>query len=1166
LSQAQILQDVLYYADTGDTTPWLICYISRPLVGIPEQLIVQRQADGSLQTLGLQLSKSDGSTAPPRPKKRDIKNFNDLLNQFPMIARQVQPGLERLLQQFNTAMALQSVDASGLESLSASDLNSSDHATSNGSALTEVQWPSSQPIGADRALVWLDNVSRMKQALESVVISAVHLFQRVDKQQLSVLGASTNLSGSLVERMIERHVTEQVHDNLLFPRICAIRHIEDMELEDRIRQVLDVDVSQVGIVNERGQKGRRQLALRIRRGVETFNKIGVAGSPQEMIEILLATERSLTSIAEPNPDSEAGVTQDQEKLTSATSTNADTLVSLLLLVVIRSQVRHLRARLTYMRDFMFINDAESGETGYAISTFEAVLSYLANNSGGLRRASRANHDLWQATKKGDNAIVRKILEPDRANLDDDPIYTERNAFVQTKVEVWDDGQQNGDCLHMNGNIQKNSLLNAPGRPQASEEISLAHVFPFQRQDLSQRGGVPKLKKRVSMEARSMSSSSGQSFGSRISTIRSRLSNAEDEASVDQLVETQDPAGNSILMMAIEKVQSRTLDYFLGLNHLFPLTTILEEDNNEKTTLLSAAVQVGDRNIVTSLLNFIQDNAKDGQVVETYLKRQDSKGRSVAHYLYNAPYLIPSLGGILPWKLRDQNGQTPLFALCRSYDHEHYRYMVEIALSAGVSYQGDGEPLHLDQHTDNKGNTLLHIVHDPRLLQRLLYHCDADPNATNDKHFTPLMMASKFARVDSVRTFFGDPRVDLQARDYRGLTAVELAKDDEVRNRIDDMVLLSTTPGADGRTTTVVRSFFVDDGSVRLIIKSGARNSRSSMTVTTCRRSLTDFENLARWLSLEHPASWMPSILNFRSPYQVPSRPSRVVLRDIQLRLDSFLKTLLSHSTFGTHEMLWEFFLVPDIDTGMLAERTKKKAETRVDKLREEYEPIIDDVSEVELFVSHARDQVWNVHHAFKSLFRRVNAIRNISSDLAEAQHLSSITLSALLPAMKSHLTSYTRYTATLTQTESSPLTQFHYTLLSTLSSSTALLHALSRPASLIGSLHATQDALAKHTAAASRSQRWPSALGLLDDTRARLQQESEEKVDKARRELRSLGCELKYTQQTVAGELAGWQERHAKEIREALRGWAWRMVVVEKERLAEMKRAIREVKGAGSSD
>jgi len=1132
-------------------------------VGIPEHLNVQRQADGSLQTPGLELSRSDGSTAAPPPKKRDIKNFNDLLNQFPMIARHVQPSLERLLQQFNTAMAPQSVDASGLESSSASDLNSSDHVPSNGSALTKVQWPSSQPLQAGRALVWLDKVSRMRQALESVVISAVDLFQRVDKQQLSILGASTNLSGSLVERMIERYVTEQVHDSLLFPRICAIRHIEDTELETRIRQVLDVDVSQVGIVNERGQKGRRQLALRIRRGVETFNKMDVAGSPQEMIEILLATERSLTSTAEPNPDLKAGVTQHQEKLTAATSTNADTLVSLLLLVIIRSQVRHLQARLTYMRDFMFINDAESGETGYAISTFEAVLSYLANNSGGLRRASRANHDLWQATKKGDNVIVRKILEPDRANLEDDPICTERNAFVETE---WDDGQQNGDCLHMNGNTQNFSLLNAPGRLQASEEFSLAHVFPFQRQNFSQQDGVPKLKKRVSMEARSMSSSSGQSFGSRTSTIRSRLSNAEDEASVEQLVETQDPAGNSILMMAIEKVQSKTLDYFLGLNHLFPLATILEEDNNEKTTLLSAAVQVGDRNIVTSLLNFIQDNAKDGQVVETYLKRQDSKGRSVAHYLYNAPYLITSLGGILPWKLRDQNGQTPLVALCRSYDHEHYRYMVEIALSAVVSYQSDGEPLHLDQHTDNKGNTLLHIVHDPRLLQRLLYHCDADPNAINDKHFTPLMMASKFARVDSVRTFFGDPRVDPQARDYRGLTAVELAKDDEVRNGIDDMVLLSTTPGADGRTTTIARSFFVEDGSIRLVIKSGARNSKSSITVTTCRRSLTDFENLARWLSLEHPASWMPSISNFRSPYQVPSRPSRVVLRDIQLRLDSFLKTLLSHSTFGTHEMLWEFFLVPDIDTGMLAERAKKKAETRVDKLREEYEPISDDVSELELFVSHARDQVWNVHHAFKSLFRRVNAIRNISSDLAEAQHLSSMNLSALLPAMKSHLTSYSRYTATLTQTESSPLTQFHYTLLSTLSSTTALLHALSRPASLIGSLQATQDALAKHTAAATRSQRWPSALGLLDDTRARLQQESEEKVDKAKRELRSLGCELRYTQQTVAGELAGWQERHAKEMRDALRGWAWRMVVVEKERLAGMKRAIREIRTAGISN
>ena len=68
----------------------------------------------------------------------------------------------------------------------------------------------------------------------------------------------------------------------------------------------------------------------------------------------------------------------------------DILVSLLLLVVIGSSVRHLQARLSYMQRFIYIDDVESGEIGYSLSTLEAVLTYLAQDAGGLRKASKQN--------------------------------------------------------------------------------------------------------------------------------------------------------------------------------------------------------------------------------------------------------------------------------------------------------------------------------------------------------------------------------------------------------------------------------------------------------------------------------------------------------------------------------------------------------------------------------------------------------------------------------------------------------------------------------------------------------------------------------------------------------------------------------------------------------
>ena len=67
----------------------------------------------------------------------------------------------------------------------------------------------------------------------------------------------------------------------------------------------------------------------------------------------------------------------------------------------------------------------------------------------------------------------------------------------------------------------------------------------------------------------------------------------------------------------------------------------------------------------------------------------------------------------------------------------------------------------------------------------------------------------------------------------------------------------------------------------------------------------------------------------------------------------------------------------------------------------------------------------------------------------------------------------------------------------------------------------------------------------------------------AEEEVSGLRCELGYTQQTVAGELAGWQELHVKLGRRSLVAFVEGMVVREKERLEGMRRAVR---GLGLKD
>ena len=1178
LNQAQLLQDAVYYPDVMDGQQWLVYYISRPLVGsyAPVPVVPAVISDEPSKERRRALAEASGNgnagegssataaaVAPALPpRKKEVKNFGDLMMQFPMISRQMQGGLEKIIREFVAKNEAPIAKRTGTTRSRRSSVSSQASTPSLADSIPSIK---SSLSGASTtvhptSLSLEPEEESMRTSLESAITSAIDLFQSVDKNQLSLLGANTELTGPVVERMIERYISEQVHDQTVFPRVCAVRKPDDHDLEAKMRKMADIDIAQVGIPIEDGMKGKRELAARLARGVTEFRKMGVASSAQEMLEILLRTQKVVTEV--PHGEEENGdAGEDGEKPSAALTINADILVSMLLVVVIRSGVRHLHSRLLYMRYFIFIDEVESGEQGYALATLEAVLMHLTNASVSLRTASKRNRLLWQAAKGGDVQALEAILEPAVFPSSDRAESPERAEHdVSDTEDSFDQSVQDDNPTDSKGEAQASDFVAVNG--------SLEHVFPFERPPTpppEQSQG--KAKKRVSMASlpRSQSVSSGYSSRShsRHKSVDSVTSTGTSgDLSTERLAQTQDSDGNSVLMMAVEAGKAQALKFLLSMPAHFRAEFVLDDINGDGATLLNAAVQSGDRAVTDELITYVEDHTSDAELTK-YLAIQDVKGRCMAHYLFTHPHLIRRFGKKVPWRLKDKNGQTPLFALCRSYDHDQYHSMVEQALTLATQTQGDGEPLHLDDHVDAKGNTLLHIINDAKIAFKLLRHCDSDVNAANDKRFTPLMVGSKYGRIDLVRALFGDPRTDMTMKDIRGLTAVELAKDDDVRNRIDDLVLLSSPPGNDGRITTVVRSFFVEDATIRFVLKSGAPNANGSVTVTTCRRSVDDFENLARWLNTECPASWLPQYFNLPSPFLIPSKPSRAVLRDVQLRLDNFFRNLLSHGTFAHHELVWEFFLVPEIDAEMLTERSKRKAAARVENVKDDYEPVTD-TQEVENFVEFVRDQMRGVLHATKRSIRSTNRQRMLTNDLYDSAALASAKLNTLMFLPSSHSRAYERYTKTLIQTEASPLTTFYYALHSILTSGLAITSALDRPSLLIGTMSSTHHQIQKSLSTLSRSgNRWTPNLGLFEDAKARADEEAKAKVEKGRREMESLGCELRYTQQTVASELAGWQEEHVRQGRAMCRRLAREMVVRERARLEGMRRALREVRKVG---
>jgi hypothetical protein len=221
LNQAQLLNDVLWYPDSLEPRSWLVYYISRPLLGTFEEVKIVPVILPTLATSTT--AKSSSPTPQPEstessnglPRKKDVKSFSDLSNNFPMIARQMQPGLERLFKEFHNVFEKPLPPPPSAEVIPDPTPDGPiavavKHARSNSTSSSPISLNNGQ-IDPSRAGSFYpeDDEDVMRGALETAVTAAIDLFQIVDKQQLFLLGATTDLTGPVVERLIGRYVTEK---------------------------------------------------------------------------------------------------------------------------------------------------------------------------------------------------------------------------------------------------------------------------------------------------------------------------------------------------------------------------------------------------------------------------------------------------------------------------------------------------------------------------------------------------------------------------------------------------------------------------------------------------------------------------------------------------------------------------------------------------------------------------------------------------------------------------------------------------------------------------------------------------------------------------------------------------------------------------------------------
>jgi hypothetical protein len=188
------------------------------------------------------------------------------------------------------------------------------------------------------------------------------------------------------------------------------------------------------------------------------------------------------------------------------------------------------------------------------------------------------------------------------------------------------------------------------------------------------------------------------------------------------------------------------------------------------------------------------------------------------------------------------------------------------------------------------------------------------------------------------------------------------------------------------------------------------------------------------------------------------------------------------------------------------------------------------------------------------------ALTNLT-DLYDAARLLSRMVARLAFLPPTHISAMETYINTLAPPSTNPPQVFHSSVLALQSTIQAMLLALSTPPQLIGQITAARKAIERNYNSLSRSTRWP--LGLLDETRQRINEEREEKARRTQVEVDELSKELRYTQQTVASELAGWQDMHERMGRKAIKEFARSMLIIERERMQGIKRALRKLQDVG---
>lgn len=898
---------------------------------------------------------------------------------------------------------------------------------------------------------------------------AISKFQALGSATINKIATETGLSGTDLANMIGLHIENQLHSTL-WEKTLELCLESDTKTQDNCWKVKDISIEQVGIP-VKNTETLFDLDELVSEAVKLFSSISTVSGVQSKTKVLLMVMQILSG-GTPKPDPlenealqrvskcsvhyNSELRKDPHYVGLQSNISADVLISLMLLVVIRSNIICVSSTLYYIQAFSF-EDVNLGQLGYALSTLEAVLYHLDENATKMIVLSQANSRLWSTLKlRNDFEVVIKEL------LTDNP-----------------DG---------------------------------------------------------------------------VSVLRNRT-----------------PSGLTLLMHSVQEQDLGMFRHLLALE-AFDDKFILADRDSFGSTLFINALDGEQKEILEILLEKLR--SLDSETQRKYFSRLNNWKRSVGHYIFHAHWLLPSLGRYINWEQRDHAGQTPLFSVCRCYDHPNYSILLRDSFA---SWEENFKARHsntkrqsLAYHIDPKDNSLLHVLKDTDAIKQLLKH-DLDVNWPNEHGYTPLMFYSKFSRVESIKILLNDERLDSHLQGENGVNAIEVARDLDtiiyleseccffflvlfVANCLGVYLSDEKTQKAD-RTTGIVRTS-LSQGSLLFVICTG--DPRNPGTITSVRRSIEDFRFLEKWLFYENPHSWVPSLYRLFNPKFLRGKIIYQLFHEIQIKLNTFLKVLTLHPTFANHELLWEFLLVQDITRDNIIDRCRRKLESQRESQLESailYNP--GDLDLIEVFFNHARQEIGSLSKASHMLHQGMMRMASKVEDYNTAYRILS-ELFAKMDLVRGDMKYERLEQKVFVLASLLPeyiYSEFSVSLQSVSGTIDTVLGTIQRPLALIKLLRERDRDLvtAKETLEKlSNKNAWP--MGMFEEKRAKDMQFLHDRIYICQNEITRLNSDVKCHHITLASEIGSVYATHENVMMQMIKSFSSKLIMSQKVSLERLER------------